>query len=203
MYVYVWAFEFVCTLCMQEPMEVRRGQQNLWDQNYRWLWATLGVLGTKARSPVRTARILNHWVIARPLKLPLSHCPPYVYVCECMFAGMHMCQRTVLVVGSCSCPALCDRVPMLLVYTCVGVKGHPQLCVLASCLVGQSARVACCCTLQVSRPKRFQGFSCQFPIVLCKCWDYRCEPWHLTLLWVLRTWTQVFTLAQTAFLRPN
>ena len=41
--------------------EVRRGHQIPWNWNYRWLWATMWVLGIKPGGSGRAASALNHW----------------------------------------------------------------------------------------------------------------------------------------------
>ena len=42
--------------------EVRRGHQSPW--SYKWLWATVWMLGMESRSFVRASKPLNHWAIS-------------------------------------------------------------------------------------------------------------------------------------------
>lgn len=56
--------EFMCTMCMKEPTEVRRGRWIPWNWSYRLLWAVMWVLGTKFRAFARAVSDLNCWVIS-------------------------------------------------------------------------------------------------------------------------------------------
>lgn len=55
------AYIFVRVPCVcQVPTEVRRWSQTTWDWSYRWLWATIWVLGIEHGSSTRATSGLNY-----------------------------------------------------------------------------------------------------------------------------------------------
>lgn len=52
-------------MCVQEPLEARRGHQISWSWSHRCLGATMWALGTKPRSPAEQL-LLNHWAVSQP-----------------------------------------------------------------------------------------------------------------------------------------
>lgn len=51
--------ELVCITCVHVPVEARTGHHIHRNCSYRWLWATIWVLGNKLGSSARTVRALN------------------------------------------------------------------------------------------------------------------------------------------------
>ena len=49
------------------PTEAKRVRKIPWNWSYRWLWATMRVLGTEPRSSGKEARAFNGWVISPAL----------------------------------------------------------------------------------------------------------------------------------------
>lgn len=63
-FINMGVFACMCTICVElVPVEARRGHQKPWTWNYRRLWATMWVLGTKSGFSVRADSVLSHYAI--------------------------------------------------------------------------------------------------------------------------------------------
>lgn len=67
MHICVCLYEFICTMCLQMPMEAKWGHKISWNCGYSLLWATRWVLGTKSSLSAWAVKALNYWAFCTSL----------------------------------------------------------------------------------------------------------------------------------------
>lgn len=67
MHICVCLYEFICTTCLQRPMEAKWEPKIPWNYGYSLLWATRWVLGTKSSLSAWAEKALNYWAFCTSL----------------------------------------------------------------------------------------------------------------------------------------
>ena len=167
---------------------------------YRWLWATLWLLGIELRTSARAASAVNCWAISpAPTSLFLKILktlsflwgPALFSACKCHF---HCCDfkydqclhlwfiSKIILENTCMCVRVCDvRICVSIVYACVCVCVHVCVYVLHLCVHMEAKEGHGCSPI---------SFSAFFP------WDNKLCCWT-------RSWLAASKLQDSSYLAPS